>query len=126
MKFSGTNLRSEDGTRPASRMVEVGSSLVVGGISSVPNLIKTEVLCDGSTAWEFGPDLPEPVTATYMTEHPDGEGVLLIAGNGNSVTLNTVYYLKDLSSSWYLFNTALLTERYGHIAMMLSCSNFNC
>ena len=33
MKLSGTNLRREDGTRPASRRVEPGSSLVVGGMS---------------------------------------------------------------------------------------------
>lgn len=101
-------------------------TIVVGGIGTPYYITQTEILCDDSSSWEFGPELPHPVTATYMVEYPDGEGVLLVGGNGNSTTLNTIYYLKDCSSAWYRFDSTLMPERYGHVAQLMPCSVFGC
>jgi hypothetical protein len=69
------------------------------------------------------------VTGAYLVEYPEGDGVLLVAGNRNPPSngiLNTIYYLRDCSSAWYVFNTTLATARYGHVAQWLPCSSFNC
>ena len=106
-------------------------TIVAGGIFTILDLAvtKTEILCDDSSNWAFGPELPVPMTAAYMTEFPDGEGLLYVAGNKNPANngiLNSVYFLRDCSSAWYLYNTTLTQPRYGHIAQWMPCSNFYC
>ena len=105
--------------------------IVAGGvISNTSALNSTEVLNDevGAT-WQSGPPLPEPITAATMVGYPYGEGVLMMGGfalDPNSVTMTKIYYLRDCSSQWEVYNKTLSQGRIGHIAQIMPCSTFKC
>ena len=70
------------------------SLLVVGGWLNKP-LSSVEILDPGSSEWRKGPELPFPVYASAMVEHPRG-GVVLIGGESlGQKMLATMLYLSD-------------------------------
>jgi hypothetical protein len=105
-------------------------TIVVGGINSTgtPALKSSEYLCDDDqTSWKFGPETPIPITASQMVDHPAG-GCVLVGGNNPSpsTVLSKLLWLQDLSQQWQNLNQTLQTARFGHVALSMDCSYFNC
>ncbi len=113
---------------PVSSTNNTMGTICVGGINdtSKPALTSSEILIDGATGWSYGPDFPRPLTASQVIDGPNG-GCCMVGGYAQGSTVyNSITCLQYLSSSWVDLTQTLQTARYGHVAIPVPSSTFNC
>jgi len=86
---------------------------VIGGfVDSYVRIASVEILRDGESTWQQGPNLPYPLAVAASVTDPLGS-VLIIGGEvSNSLRSTKIYRLRNAKSTqWELFPYSLKTGR---------------
>jgi len=113
---------------PVSNTNNTLGTICVGGINSTSTqaLTSSEILIDGTSSWSNGPVFPRPLTASQVIDSPNG-GCCMVGGYPQASTVyNSITCLQYLSSSWIDLPQTMQTPRYGHVAITVPSSTFNC
>jgi hypothetical protein len=97
------------------------SIIVAGGYAGGSYLSSVEILDEGSSEWQTGPELPYGISSSQMVEDQNG-GVVLIGGRTSSVgKLDTLYQLPHggQDAVWTKMEQKMETERYWHTAILV-------
>ncbi len=103
------------------------SIIVAGGSDDSSHLSSVEILDEGSSKWQTGPELPFGIYHSQMGEDQNG-GVILIGGNPSSVLLGTLYQLPHggQDAIWTKMEQKMKTGRSGHTALLVPDNIVDC
>jgi hypothetical protein len=100
------------------------SIIVAGGYDGSSRLSSVEILDEGSSKWQTGPELPFAIDGSQMVENQN-EGVVLIGGRSSS---DTLYQLPHggQDAVWTKIEQKMYTKRYWHTAFMVPDNIADC
>ena len=103
------------------------SIIVAGGYNNKFgfDLSSVEVLDEGATEWQKGPELPVKLNGAAMVEDVKG-GLILIGGQSHEEYLDTLYELKDRKSDWLKLPQKLRIGRAFATALLVPDEITNC
>ena len=101
------------------------TTIVIGGEGKDGMLSSVEILDDGSSEWQTGPELPFPNGGASLVEDSQG-GVLIIGGYNGRNNLGSLLHLTDAKSNWEVMPQKLKTPRYSVTAFFVPDEIVNC
>jgi hypothetical protein len=104
------------------------SIIVAGGSDDSSQLSSVEILDEGSSGWQTGPELPFGIDGSQMVEDQNG-GVFLIGGKSSTVDyLDTLYQLPHggQDAVWTKMEQKMKIGRNYHTACLVSDNLVDC
>jgi hypothetical protein len=104
------------------------SIIVAGGWDGSSYLSSVEILDEGSSEWQTGPELPFGIYGSQLVEDQNG-GVVLIGGQSDTAgKLDTLYQLPHggQDAAWIKMEQKMKTERSYHTAFLVPDNIVDC
>jgi len=94
------------------------SVVISGGSNQSGILVSTEILDLKTGVWSMGPNIPLPIYAANMLEHPNG-GVVLVGGYTNELYQQNIFHLPSATGAWMTLPQVLKNRSAYSVAFLL-------
>ncbi len=103
------------------------SIIVAGGVDD-SFLSSVEILDEGSSEWQTGPELPFGIYSSQMVEDQNGGVVLIGGGTSSGGNLDTLYQLSHggQDAAWTKIDQRMKTGRWKHTAFLIPDNIVDC